>query len=96
MRRVTYTDRRGYKRVALVRDTDPDEAAASGLPLGPPSFDELDLEEVKRDVSNFLVEQGVLNIKDLPRHPNAITQAVRSAMVGRIVVLYKQQEANDG
>ena len=54
------------------------------------------MEEVKRDINNFLVEQGVLTIKDLPRHPNAITQAVRSALVGRIVVLYKQQEVNDG
>lgn len=96
MRKVTYTDRQGFKYVALVRDVDPDEAAASGLPLGPPNFNELDMEEVKRDINNILVEQGVLTIKDLPRHPNAITQAVRSALVGRIVVLYKQQEANDG
>jgi hypothetical protein len=96
MRKVIYTDRLGFKRAALVRDTDPDDAAASGLPLGPPDFNLLDMEEVKRDINNFLVEQGVFNIKDLPRHPNAITQAVRSALVGRIVVLYKQQEANDG
>jgi hypothetical protein len=96
MRKVIYTDRLGCKRAALVRDTDPDEAAASGLPLGPPDFNCLDMEEVKRDINNFLVEQGVLTIKDLPRHPNAITQAVRSALVGRIVVLYKQQEVNDG
>jgi hypothetical protein len=96
MRKVLYTDRQGFKHAVLVRDTDPDDAAASGLPLGPPDFNQLDMEEVKRDINNSLVEQGVLTIKDLPRHPNAITQAVRSALVGRIVVLYKQQEANDG
>jgi hypothetical protein len=96
MRKVIYTDRQGFKYASLVRDSDPDEAAASGLPLGPPNLDGLDMEEVKRDINNFLVEQGVFNIKDLPRHPNAITQATRAALVGRIVVLFKQQEVNDG
>jgi hypothetical protein len=93
MRRVTYTNRRGHLKVALVRDTDPDDAAPSGLPLGPPNMDDLDWEEVKKVINNALVHDGLLSIKDLPRHPNAITAAVRSALVGRIVVLYKQQEA---
>lgn len=93
MRRVTYTDRRGHLKVALVRDTDPDEVASSGLPLGPPNIDGIDWEEVKKEINNAMVRDGVLGIKDLPRHPNSLTAAVRSALVGRIVVLLKQQEA---
>jgi hypothetical protein len=93
MRKVTYTDRRGYKKVALVRDTDPDEAAAQGLPLGPPDLDELDFEEVKKEINNALVQNGLLSLKDMPRQPNAITIAVRAAMVPRIVALFKAQEA---
>lgn len=92
MRRVIYTDRRGYKRVALVRDTDPDEAAAQGLPLGPPNLDELDFEEVKKEINDALVRENVLSIRDLPRSPNAVTKAVRDAMVHRVVALLKQQE----
>lgn len=94
MRRVTYTDRRGYKKVALVRDEDPDEAAARGLPLGPPDLSELDFEEVKREINNSLVSQGILSIRDLPRQPNGITIAVRQAMVHRIVALFKAQEVS--
>jgi len=91
MRRVVWTDRRGWKRVSLVRDTDPDEAAESGLPLGPPDLSEIDCQEVLKEISNELVDCGILTIADLPRQPNAITQAVRSAMVRRIVVAYKLQ-----
>lgn len=96
MRQVTYVDRKGYQRVALVRDTDPDEAAPTGIPLGPPDLDELDFEEVKREINNEMVKQGILNIRDLPRRPNAITLAVRSAMVHRIVALMKAQEVEHG
>jgi hypothetical protein len=92
MRRVTYVDRRGYKKVALIRDTDPDEAAAQGLPLGPPDLDELDFEEVKREINDSLVREGVLSIRDLSRQPSAVTIAVRDAMVHRIVALMKNRE----
>lgn len=75
----------------MVRDVDPDEAASSGLPVGPPDLSEVDCQEVLKEVNNALVECGVLTVSDISRQPNAITAAVRSAMVGRIVAVYKQR-----
>ena len=90
MRKVVWTDRRGWKKVSLVRDTDPDTAAPQGLPAGPPDLSEVDCPEVLKEINNRLVDEGLLEIRDLSRQPNAITQAVRAAMVGRIVSAYKR------
>ena len=90
MRQVVWIDRRGWKRVSLVRDTDPDTAAPQGLPAGPPDLSEVDCQEVLKEINNRLVDDGLLEIRDLSRQPNAITQAVRAAMVGRIVSAYKR------
>jgi hypothetical protein len=96
MRTVITTDNRGRKTVFLVRDTDPDSAAGRGIPIGPPDFDGLDLEEVKKELNNQLVETGILTWLDVQKNPTALSGAVRSAMVGRIVELYKRQEAKHG
>jgi len=42
MRKVSWVDETGYKRVSLVRDNDPDSMAQAGIPLGPPDLNELD------------------------------------------------------
>lgn len=95
MRQVTWEDKHGYKRVSLVRDTDPDEAAELGIPVGPPNLDFMDWEEVKIEINNVLVQRGCLTWPDVQRNPNAITMAVRAAIVGRIVNLYKLAEVTD-
>ena len=90
MRKVVWTDRRGWKKVSLVRDTDPDTAAPQGLPAGPPDLSEVDCQEVLKEINNRLVDDGLLEIRDLSRQPHAITQAIRAAMLGRIVSAYKR------
>jgi len=90
MRKVVWTDRRGWKKVSLVRDTDPDSAAPQGLPAGPPDLSEVDCQEVLKEINNRLVDDGLLEIRDLSRQPHAITQAIRAAMLGRIVSAYKR------
>ena len=92
MRRVTWTDRRGWKHVSLVRDNDPDEAGQTGVPVGPPDLDRLDCEEVKRDLNNMLVEMGILTYRDIQRLNTAVSTAVRSVLTTRVVNLYKEME----
>lgn len=94
MRRVIHVDKHGLKRVCLLRDSDPDSAAAQGIPVGPPDLNELDMQEVKRELNNLLVEWGVLTWRDVQRNPNAITKAARAAIVGKVVQLYKLQEVS--
>lgn len=92
MRRVTYTDKFGYKKVSLVRDTDPDDLAPMGVPLGPPDLSLVDWEEVKKDLNNMLVDRGILNYIDIQRNSSAVSSCVRSCLTSKIVNAYKATE----
>jgi hypothetical protein len=92
MRQVTYTDKFGYKKVALVRDTDPDDFAEQGVPVGPPDLELVDWEEVKRDLNNILVDRGILTYHDIQRNPSAVSSAVRSCLTSKVVNVYKFME----
>jgi hypothetical protein len=92
MRQVTYKDRNGYLRVSLIRDTDPEDMAPKGLPVGPPDFELIDWEEVKRQLSNLLVERGILTYTDIQHNPSAVSSCVRSCLTSRVVNVYKQME----
>jgi hypothetical protein len=95
MRQVIWTDRTGCKRISLVRDTDPDEAAEQGIPCGPPDLDLIDWEEVKKEINNYLVERKCLTWLDVQRNQNVISHAVRKALVGRIVYLFRQEAIDE-
>jgi hypothetical protein len=92
MRRVTYTDKFGYKKVALVRDTDSDELAPQGVPIGPPDLSLIDWEEVTRELSNMLVDRGILTYQDIIRQNTAVSTSVKACLTSKIVVLFKQTE----
>lgn len=92
MRRVTYEDKDGFKRVTLIRDTDPDDVAPSGIPVGPPDLDLVDWEEVKRDLNNLLVDNGLLTYRDLMAQNSGVSKAVRSCLTSKVVNLFKYME----
>ncbi len=92
MRRVTYTDKFGYKRVSLIRDTDSDDLAPQGVPIGPPDLDLVDWEEVKRILNNMLVDKNILTYRDIQRQNTGVSQCVRSCLTSKVVNLYKQTE----
>lgn len=92
MRRITYTDKFGYKKVSLIRDTDPDDLAPQGVPVGPPDLDLVDWEEVKRDLNNMLVDRGILTYQDIQRLNTAVSSCVKACLTSKIVILYKHTE----
>lgn len=92
MRRVTWTDRHGYKRVSLVRDTDPDDFAEQGVPITVLDLELVDWEEVKRDLNNMLVDRGIFNYHDVQRNPSAVSSCVRSCLTSKVVNVYKFME----
>jgi len=59
MRQVEWTDADGYKHLVWLRDRDPDEEAAQGIPCDPPPLDSLGLEDT-RALHNVLVERRLL------------------------------------
>lgn len=96
MRQVIATDKQGMSKVWLVRDNDPDSAATRGIPIGPPDLLAIDCQEVLRELNNRLVAEKILTWKDIQENSTAVSGAVRAVLVGRIVALYKQQEARNG
>lgn len=89
MRKVIVEDRHGYKHAYLIRDNDPDEMAEMGIPLEPPDINRLPWEEVKRDLHNFLVEQGLFTWQDVQAGQNKITTITRTLLKRPLVLLYR-------
>lgn len=92
MRKVKYTDLQGYKHVVLVKDGDPDEAAAKGLPENP-SLDDFDWEAFKRDLNNLLVDEQVFNWLDYQRNASGVQQAV-NLFKRRLLNFYRYRNGN--
>lgn len=92
MRYVVIEDAKGYKRRYLVRDEDGDEDAARiGIPAGPPSLDDLDVEAIKKEISNALVDQGLYSWADINK--SSVGLSLISAIVKRHVAgLLKQAQ----
>ena len=90
MRRVIWEDRNSYTRAALVRDGDPDDVAEYGVPIEPPDLDQIDWEEVKRDLYNNLVRKGLFSYEDMRDAQKGIRSAVILALHKKVVDLYKR------
>lgn len=90
MRLIKWTDEAGYDHLSLVRDGDPDDFAPYGIPVDPPPLDLIDWEAVKRDLHNQLVGREITTWEDVQKNQNGVTNAVRSALVRRVVELFRQ------
>lgn len=89
MRKVVWTDERGYKRVSIVRDTDPDSFAASGIPVETINLDELDWDGMRRDLHNALVDAGLYDWDAVQAAQNGVTSAIVRVFKRPVVSLYR-------
>lgn len=92
MKIVTYLDERGYMRSAMLRDNDPDHAAPAGIPLNPPDLDQIDWDEVKRELHNLLVERGLYTWHDVQVAQNGVSSSIQDVLKSKIIRLYKLME----
>lgn len=93
MKIVVWTDKDGYNHRSLLRDSDPDSIASSGVPLDPPSVDQLDWEGIKRDLHNALIDRGLHDMQDVQKQQNGVTSSIISVLKRPLMSLYKMQEA---
>lgn len=90
MKQVTYTDAKGVRKVVLLRDGDPDEAAPHiGIPVEPPDLDDIDWGAVKSTLKEQLVARGLLTWVDIQHNENSLTGAVLAALRPPVVTLYR-------
>lgn len=90
MKKVTWVDRDGKKRAALVRDEDDESVAIEGhgIPLDPPDVSVLDWNEVARDLHNSLVDRGLISKEDVIRSKAGVNGAVLAALRRKVLALY--------
>ena len=96
MRTVIHEDERGNKRAYLLRDSDPDHLAPSGIPLGPPDLNRLDWDGLVRDLQNLLVKKGLFTWDDVQRAQNGVTSSIVTVMKRPIIGLFKTEEKPNG
>lgn len=95
MKLVQWTDDKGYYRLSLIRDRDPEELAPQGLPYDPPDINSLDWERIKREIHNLLVSNRLLSWQDVQRSQNGITSIVNATVKRELIILYRQMEATE-
>lgn len=93
MRLVQWTDSEGYHHLSYVRDNDPDELAPQGVPCDPPDLEQLDWDQIKRDVHNLLVSNRLVDWESVKRAQNGVTSVVNATLRRELLMLYRQ---NDG
>lgn len=96
MREVTYTDPEGRHWFVQLPDGVPDSEAYKGIPLGPPSLDELELPiAIAVRLHNELYHRRILTLRDAIRGQQDIGSAIRAALrvdVQRLATLYENRD----
>lgn len=89
MKLVTYTDSNGWKRRSLIREDMLPEQAIQGVPRNPPDVNQIDCEEMLRELNNLLIDRGLFTIADLNQNPNSLRNAVEVVLYKKLMGLYK-------
>lgn len=93
MKVLTWEDKHGYKYRSLVRNND--DNPEIGLPDNIPDLNQIDWEQVKKELHNRLTENELITWKDVQLSQNGVTSAILSVLKRRIINLYKLEVKND-
>ena len=94
MRYVIWEDKRGYLRRSLIKDTDGDGMAEYGIPAGPPDFDSLDWDEIKREIHNALAKNEVFDWTDVQRSSTGLAPAL-NVIKWHLIHKYREDSMRD-
>jgi hypothetical protein len=92
MRKETWTDDKGYRRAALVRDDDPRGWGPYGIPLEPPDIGQVNWELIQRELHNALVDQGLFTVDDVRRNQNAVGTIICRIIKREVITLFKLRD----
>ena len=92
MKLVITKDDKGYlHRMWITEDMD-EKDAYMGLLDDPPNLDELDWEQIKRELHNLLVKRAIISI-DSPVELQNLSNTIVSVVQPKIVALLRQKKA---
>ena len=89
MRPIAWVDKRGYKRLSLVKNTDGEDAAPRGLPCGVPDLDQVDWEDMKKEINNALHDACLFTERDLHKSTAGLNIAA-AILKRRLTMLYRE------
>ena len=90
METVTWTNKEGYVRRALITPATRD-APEKGVPVGP-DVHRLDWDGIQRDLNNALQREGLLTWDDVQRSGDTLRGVILGAMRNRLIALYRGDE----
>jgi hypothetical protein len=93
MKYINYTDKDGYVRRSLIKDTDSGDKAEFGVPAGPPDLRQLDWETIKRDVNNALASAEIWSMEDFQKNSSGLTFAT-NVLKRALIIMYRESEQN--
>ncbi len=95
MKLVIIEDNKGYfHRMFITPDMD-ERDAHMGLIDDPPNLDELDWEQIKKELHNLLVKRAIISIDSSEELKN-LSNTIVSVVQPKIVALLRQKKANGG
>ena len=94
MRQVIWTDDKGFKKVVMLRDSDPDSMARAGIPVRLPA-DDLDWGAIKRDLNNILIDRGLFTLDDVKASKSGLHNAITYALLRKLTMAYKEKEKSN-
>ncbi len=89
MKCVKWTDKNGFNHASMIRDGDSDTLAPYGIPCDPPDLNQMDWEELKKELWNRLVDGNILTWADVQRQQTGLTGALRATFLQRLNTLYR-------
>lgn len=98
MKLVKWTDSEGWKHLSLLRDDDPPQMAIQGINRDPPDINQLDWNEIKRDLHNELVGRGLSDWREVQKRQGDLTGAIQAVLRRRLKLLYRSkiEEVSNG
>lgn len=91
MKRVFYTDKDGWVRCSLVRDSDTENNPAIGVPLNPPDLTNV-LDNSKKLLHNELVSRGLFTFDDIQKAQSGLSSAILAVFKNAIIEEYRKND----
>lgn len=93
MKELEFTDERGYRQRAVVRDDDTDPY--QGIPLAVPDLDRLDWDGIKHRLHGLLLDKNLLTLADVQQRQPVFIECITTALKRPLLRLYQQENPGD-
>jgi len=93
MKEVVWTDASGLMHRSILKDNQPEVRPNEGLIVDPPDvMQNVNWEDVARELHNALVRRGLFTYNDVMRSQNQLSSAILSVLRKRVKQLYREEK----